>query len=235
MSDLGGEASPAGLDLPALAVLVPVGGEHLVLEAQVRLETMAAHDLLDVGLDLGLAGEGLAPARVLLVGKRVQDAGMSQRSRDSCCRARCRRGSARSRPRSPPARRSCSAIAMPRPESPAPTMAISVSVEHQSSMPLRIARRRRRRSARSSRIAAPLERDHHQLPQAADDDDRRVHGQRAGADLGLHRPAGVDQADQHRGEALERGQSALGPGLPEPGSSRTKLAYSAGCSVTLSM
>ena len=72
---LGGEVAGRGLDLPALAVVVPVGRQHLMPEAQVGRQVVAPGHLLDVGLDLGLAGEGAAPAGVLLVGERVQDAG----------------------------------------------------------------------------------------------------------------------------------------------------------------
>ncbi len=41
---------------------------------------------------------------------------------------------------------------------------------------------------------------------------------------GLHGAARVDQRDHHLGEALERGQAPLGPGLTEAG----KLADEAG-------
>ncbi len=72
---LGGEVAARGPDLPALGVLVPAGLEHLVPVAHVPGDVVAAGDVVDVGLDLGLVGEGAGPSRVLLVRVGVQDAG----------------------------------------------------------------------------------------------------------------------------------------------------------------
>src|SRR5690242_17870366 len=58
-------------------------------------------------------------------------------------------------------------------------------------------------------IASALKRDHQQLAQATDDDDRGVHPERGDPELGLSLAPGLDEADEHLGEALERGQAAV--------------------------
>jgi hypothetical protein len=73
--DLGSEVPAGGVDLPAVGVVVPGGLEHLVAIADGPREVVVARDVVDVGLDLGLPGEGVGPAGVLLVSVGVQDAG----------------------------------------------------------------------------------------------------------------------------------------------------------------
>ena len=70
----GRERALAGLDLPPLGVAVPAHREDLVVKADVAGEVVAGDDLAHVVPDLLLAGERLAPARVLLGGPRVEDA-----------------------------------------------------------------------------------------------------------------------------------------------------------------
>ena len=71
---LGAVRARARLDLPALALVVPRGALHLVAEAHVLDEAVAGRDVAHVLPDLRRRGEQLAPARVLLVGERVEDA-----------------------------------------------------------------------------------------------------------------------------------------------------------------
>src|SRR6201999_526111 len=49
--------------------------EHLVVVAHVPGDAVPARDVVNVGVDLRLVGEGAGPPRVLLVGVGVQDAG----------------------------------------------------------------------------------------------------------------------------------------------------------------
>src|SRR5581483_9433138 len=72
--DLGRERALAGLDFPALLVLVPAHRLDLVVEAQVRAEPLAGDHAAHVVPDLGLAGKGATPARVLLIRPGIEDA-----------------------------------------------------------------------------------------------------------------------------------------------------------------
>jgi hypothetical protein len=59
-----GDRAAGGVELPALAGLVPVGLAEVAAEAHVGEQALALRDLFDVGLDLGLRREGGAPLRV---------------------------------------------------------------------------------------------------------------------------------------------------------------------------
>ena len=126
---LGGQRALRGLEAPALDVLVPLGVEQLVAEADVRQDPVA--------LARSRAGRPRSPAgarrcassrgsarRRTSTGARAR----RRRSRGRCCRATCRR---RRRPARGRRSRRCPRLrrrmAMPSPAKPLPTMATRTS------------------------------------------------------------------------------------------------------------
>ncbi|CAM5497407.1 hypothetical protein STANM337S_03614 [Streptomyces tanashiensis] len=73
--DLGAEAAAAGLDLPPQRLRVPPRLQHLVVQAEVRTDPEGVGDVLQVGADVALPGEGPGPVRVGREGEGVEVGG----------------------------------------------------------------------------------------------------------------------------------------------------------------
>ena len=70
--EVGGPRAVVGLDAPAAEVVVPVGAEDLVVEADVGEQALFAGDALLIGVDLAGGGVGLGPAGVGGEAERVE-------------------------------------------------------------------------------------------------------------------------------------------------------------------